>query len=154
MSSSPPRWTTRHWTGVELSLYNIAQEMILGAYSQIVAPKARHFSLPLVHIAGNLQTIAQSQERTAPIIMPEFPVGKYVGLHSSGELTDDCQLAYDWLPFYLTPFSLLPLPISSAWVHSMPQWIRLLNKWGSVSGTIGFIPHRRQRLLLTSSVHV
>ena len=100
--------------GVELSIYNIAQEMIRRGHTlQIVAPQGSTISsLPLVHIAGNLQTIAQIQERTAPIIMPENSL-----LANMWDYTRQVQadydlivnFAYDWLPFYLTPFFTTPI---------------------------------------------
>lgn len=63
--------------------------------------------MPLVQIPGNLQIIAQSQERNAPITMPGNSV-----LANMWEYTYQVQaeydlivnFAYDWLPFYLTPF--------------------------------------------------
>ena len=62
--------------GVELTLYNIAQQMIQRGHEvQIVAPAGSTWdNLPLVQIPGNLQIIAQSQERTDPVIMPENSV--------------------------------------------------------------------------------
>ena len=58
--------------GVELTLYNIAQQMIQRGHEvQIVAPAGSTWdNLPLVQIPGNLQIIAQSQERTDPAMMP------------------------------------------------------------------------------------
>lgn len=95
--------------GVELSLYNIAQEMLRRGHTlQILAPQGSKMeSMPIVEISGDLQIIAQSQERTAPITMPENSV-----LANMWEYARQVQFeydlivnfAYDWLPFYLTPF--------------------------------------------------
>lgn len=95
--------------GVELSLYNIAQEMLRRGHTlQILAPQGSKMqSMPIVEISGNLQIIAQSQERTAPITMPGNSV-----LAKMWEYARQVQFeydlivnfAYDWLPFYLTPF--------------------------------------------------
>jgi len=95
--------------GVELSLYNIAQEMLRRGHTlQILAPQGSKFeSMPIVEIAGEVQIIAQSQERNAPITMPSNSVlanmWEYVR-----QVQHDYDLivnfAYDWLPFYLTPF--------------------------------------------------
>ncbi len=100
--------------GVELSLYNVAQEMIRrGHQLQIVAPAdSTGNGLPLVQIPGNLQIIAQSQSRTAPITMPENSVLANMWDYAR-QVQDDYDLivnfAYDWLPFYLTPFFNCPI---------------------------------------------
>lgn len=95
--------------GVELSLYNIAQEMLRRGHSlQILAPIGSKLAqLPIVEISGNKQIIAQSQERNTPIMMPDNSV-----LANMWEYARQVQkqydlivnFAYDWLPFYLTPF--------------------------------------------------
>lgn len=95
--------------GVELSLHNIAQEMIKRGHTiQIVAPQGSTLeSMPIVQIAGNFQIIAQSQERIDPITMPADSI-----LVNMWEYARQVQanydlvvnFAYDWLPFYLTPF--------------------------------------------------
>ncbi|NJO42340.1 MAG: glycosyltransferase family 4 protein [Cyanobacteria bacterium CRU_2_1] len=95
--------------GVELTLRNISQEMINRGHSlQILAPIGSTLNgLPITQISGNLQIVAQSQNRDAPIIMPENSVlanmweyAYQVRNHYDLLLN----LAYDWLPFYLTPF--------------------------------------------------
>ncbi|NJL79714.1 MAG: glycosyltransferase family 4 protein [Richelia sp. RM2_1_2] len=100
--------------GVELSLYNIAQEIIRRGHDlQIVAPAGSTWdNLPIMQISGNLQIIAQSLERTTPITMPKNSVlgnmWDYVR-----QVEDEYDLivnfAYDWLPFYLTPFLKRPV---------------------------------------------
>ncbi len=100
--------------GVELSLYNIAQEMLRRGHTlQILAPQGSKMeSMPIVEIPGNLQIIAQSQERYAPITMPGNSV-----LANMWEYARQVQFesdlivnfAYDWLPFYLTPFFSCPI---------------------------------------------
>ncbi|MCX7594275.1 MAG: glycosyltransferase family 4 protein [Fischerella sp.] len=100
--------------GVELTLYNVAQQMIQrGHQLQIVAPAGSTWDFyPLVQIPGNLQIIAQSQERTAPIIIPENSVLAKMWDYAR-QVQDDYDLivnfAYDWLPFYLTPFFRCPI---------------------------------------------
>jgi UDP-glucose:tetrahydrobiopterin glucosyltransferase len=95
--------------GVELSLYNIAKEMIRrGHQLQILAPYGSTWNnLPITQIPGNLQIIAQSQERSAPITMPENSLLANMWDYARN-YQDDYDLivnfAYDWLPFYLTPF--------------------------------------------------
>lgn len=100
--------------GVELSLYNIAQEMIRrGHILQIVAPEGSILSLPrIVQIPGNLQLIAQSQESTAPITMPGNSVLANMWDYARRVQADYdliVNFAYDWLPFYLTPFFTRPI---------------------------------------------
>jgi len=92
-----------------LSLYNIAQEMIRRGHTlQVVAPQGSMAgSLPLVEIYGRFQIIAQSQERTAPITMPGDSVLANMWEYAHQVQADFdliVNLAYDWLPFYLTPF--------------------------------------------------
>lgn len=97
-----------------MSLHNIAQEMLQRGHTiQIVAPQGSiEADSPLVQVPGNLQTIAQSQERIAPITMP----GNCV-LANMWDYARQVQanydlivnFAYDWLPFYLTPFFTTPI---------------------------------------------
>ncbi|MEB3215045.1 MAG: glycosyltransferase family 4 protein [Nostocales cyanobacterium 94392] len=100
--------------GVELSLYNIAQEIIRRGHNlQIVAPSGSTWDeLPIMQISGNLQIIAQSLERTTPITMPENPIlgnmWDYVR-QVENEYDLIVNFAYDWLPFYLTPFFKHPI---------------------------------------------
>ena len=100
--------------GVELSLYNIAKEIIRRGHDlQIVAPAGSTWDeIPMMQISGNLQILAQNLERTTPITMPSNPVlanmWDYVRqVESEYDLVDN--FAYDWLPFYLTPFLKIPI---------------------------------------------
>ncbi|MEM7714114.1 MAG: glycosyltransferase family 4 protein [Cyanobacteria bacterium P01_A01_bin.68] len=100
--------------GVELSLYNIAKEIIRRGHDlQIVAPAGSTWDdLPMMQISGNLQILAQNLERTTPITMPSNPVlanmWDYVRqVESEYDLV--VNFAYDWLPFYLTPFFKIPI---------------------------------------------
>ena len=100
--------------GVELSLYNIAKEIIRRGHDlQIVAPAGSTWDdLPMMQISGNLQILAQNLERTTPITMPSNPVlanmWDYVRqVESEYDLV--VNFAYDWLPFYLTPFLKIPI---------------------------------------------
>ena len=101
--------------GVELSLYNIAQEMIRRGHTlQIVAPQGSFFDSieQIVQVPGNLQIIAQSQERTAPATMPSNSVLANMWEYARHVQTDYdliVNFAYDWLPFYLTPFFTRPI---------------------------------------------
>ena len=100
--------------GVELSLYNIAKEIIRRGHDlQIVAPAGSTWDdLPVMQISGNLQILAQNLERTTSITMPSNPVlanmWDYVRqVESEYDLV--VNFAYDWLPFYLTPFFKIPV---------------------------------------------
>ncbi|WP_026733025.1 glycosyltransferase family 4 protein [Fischerella sp. PCC 9605] len=100
--------------GVELTLYNVTQQMIQrGHQLQIVAPAGSTWDFfPLVQIPGNLQIIAQSLERTAPITMPENSVLANMWDYARQVQADYdliVNFAYDWLPFYLTPFFRCPI---------------------------------------------
>ncbi|MBD1906532.1 glycosyltransferase family 4 protein [Trichocoleus sp. FACHB-6] len=95
--------------GVELTLLNVAQEMIRRGHSlKIVAPQGSVLGeIPIVEIAGELQTTAQSQGRSTPIVMPENSVlGNMCDYARQVQADYDLifNIAYDWLPFYLTPF--------------------------------------------------
>ncbi|MBW4659524.1 MAG: glycosyltransferase family 4 protein [Drouetiella hepatica Uher 2000/2452] len=95
--------------GVELTLLNIAQEMQhRGHQINIVAPVGSALAdLPITQIPGNLQETAQTQGRNAPITLPADAV--LANMWDYARQTQDkydllLNFAYDWLPFYLTPF--------------------------------------------------
>jgi UDP-glucose:tetrahydrobiopterin glucosyltransferase len=130
--------------GVELTLYNIAQEMIRRGHKlEIIAPSGSTWnSLPIVQIPGNLQIIAQSQERTDPITMPENSVLANMWDYArqvQGEYDLIVNFAYDWLPLYLTPFFQRPIAhlISMGSLsNALDQIIKQVAK--RFPGTIGF----------------
>ncbi|WP_339377992.1 glycosyltransferase family 4 protein [Calothrix sp. NIES-2100] len=100
--------------GVELTLSNIAQEMLRrGNKLEIVAPFGSvSSSLPIREIPGELQIPAQNQNRTEPIFIPKNSV-----LANMWDYARQVQanydlivnFAYDWLPLYLTPFFNTPI---------------------------------------------
>jgi UDP-glucose:tetrahydrobiopterin glucosyltransferase len=100
--------------GVELSLFNLTQEMgRRGHQVQVLAPVGSTMEpLPIVQIPGELQILAQSQGRDAPTVLPQNSV-----LENMWEYARQVQhqfdllvnFAYDWLPFYLTPFFQRPI---------------------------------------------
>mgnify|MGYP001795893590 CR=1 FL=1 len=130
--------------GVELSLYNNAIEVIRRGHDlQIVAPAgSRWDNLPMMQISGNLQILAQNLERTTSITMPSNPVlanmWDYVRqVESEYDLV--VNFAYDWLPFYLTPFLKIPiahLVSMGSLSDALDQIIVQTSK--RFSGTIGF----------------
>lgn len=100
--------------GVELTLYNIAREMLRrGHQLQVVAPAGSAMdSLPIAQIAGELQIPAQNQSRTDPILVPKNSVLANMWDYArevQAEWDVIVNFAYDWLPLYLTPFFSRPI---------------------------------------------
>lgn len=100
--------------GVELTLHNIAQEMLRRGHSlKIVATQGSVLgTLPIVEIAGELQTSAQTQTRIDPIFIPGNSVLANMWDYARQVQADYdliVNFAYDWLPFYLTPFFTCPI---------------------------------------------
>ncbi|WP_414620533.1 glycosyltransferase family 4 protein [Calothrix sp. CCY 0018] len=130
--------------GVELSLYNIAKEVMRRGHDlQIVAPAGSTWDdLPIMQISGSLQIIAQSLERETPIAMPSNPVlanmWDYVRQVES-EYDLIVNFAYDWLPFYLTPFLKIPVAhfVSMASLSDALDLI-IVQTSKQFPGTIGF----------------
>ncbi len=101
--------------GVELTLKNIAQALVLRGHTvQVVAPQGSVLEgISLIEIPGKLQTTAQTKGRQAIITLPEQAVLANMWDYARQVQADFDVLinfAYDWLPFYLTPF--LPRPIA------------------------------------------
>nr|WP_228035627.1 glycosyltransferase family 4 protein [Oculatella sp. LEGE 06141] len=95
--------------GVELTLKNIAQALSdRGHRVQVLAPTGSALpDVAIVPVPGNLQVTAQTQGRDAPVIMPGDAVLAQMWEHARRIQQDYDVLvnfAYDWLPFYLTPF--------------------------------------------------
>ena len=100
--------------GVELTLKNLAIALTnAGHYITVVAPETSQLDgFSVVEIAGNLQIIAQSQGRDALITMPQDSVLSNMWDYArSVQMNYDVivNFAYDWLPFYLTPFFTTPI---------------------------------------------
>jgi UDP-glucose:tetrahydrobiopterin glucosyltransferase len=100
--------------GVELILLNIAIELQRrGIKIDIVAPQSSELkSFPIIQIPGSLQTPAQTQERNIPIIMDGNSVLANMWEYARQVQTEYdliINFAYDWLPFYLTPFFRTPI---------------------------------------------
>lgn len=100
--------------GVELTLGNIARETIRrGNQLQIVAPKRSVLEgFSIKEIPGEYQITAQTQERTTPTLIPSNSVLANMWEYAR-QVQDEYDLivnfAYDWLPFYLTPFFNCPI---------------------------------------------
>ncbi len=100
--------------GVELTLHNLAQALSLRGHTvKIVAPTGSVCAnFPLVEIEGTLQPTAQSERRHAAIAMPANAVlaNMWAYAHEVQHQYDLLvNFAYDWLPFYLTPFFARPI---------------------------------------------
>lgn len=100
--------------GVELTLQNIAQALIQqGHQIFVVAPIGSVLKdIPLVQTPGDLQVTAQTQGRNEPIAMPENSVLANMWSYArrvQGDYDLLLNFAYDWLPFYLTPFFSRPI---------------------------------------------
>ena len=100
--------------GVELTVKNIAQEMLKRGHSlKIVAPEGSILgTLPIIAIAGELQTSAQTQPRNDLIMMPHNSVLANMWDYARQVQADYdliINFAYDWLPFYLTSFFTCPI---------------------------------------------
>lgn len=100
--------------GVELTLKNVVQELQnRGHKIKIVAPeKSVLGDLAIMGVGGEWQVTAQTQGRSTPIMMPENPVLGNMWEYArqvQGNYDLIFNIAYDWLPFYLTPFFQVPI---------------------------------------------
>jgi UDP-glucose:tetrahydrobiopterin glucosyltransferase len=99
--------------GVELTLTNFAKALTRKQHRvTIVAPAASESDFPLVKIAGALQTSTQTAGREAAIALPPNAVLANMWGYArqvQGEYDLLLNFAYDWLPFYLTPFLQRPV---------------------------------------------
>ncbi|MGC9503916.1 glycosyltransferase family 4 protein [Baaleninema sp.] len=100
--------------GVELSLYNIAQALQeRGHRVKVLAPEGSQLPpLDISTVTGALQVVAQTQERNAAIALPKNPV--LGAMWEEARRQQDrfdliFNFAYDWLPFFLTPFFQTPV---------------------------------------------
>ncbi len=100
--------------GVELTVQNIAQELQQrGNQLEVVAPFGSFLKgVRVQEIAGNTQIAVQTQSKDVPIMLP-----KNSTLANMWEYARQVQnqydlmvnFAFDWLPFYLTPFFSTPI---------------------------------------------
>lgn len=100
--------------GVELTMLNIAQELHRRGHKiAVVAPAGSVLELiPVIEITGDLQVTAQTQDYHASIVMPADAVLANMWEYAR-KVQDEWDVivnfAYDWLPFYLTPFFRTPI---------------------------------------------
>lgn len=95
--------------GVELTISNLARELQSRGHTiDIIAPTGSKLGdLSIIQIPGELQLTAQTQAQAASIIMPGDPVLANMWAKAR-EIQYEYDIifntAFDWLPFYLTPF--------------------------------------------------
>jgi UDP-glucose:tetrahydrobiopterin glucosyltransferase len=100
--------------GVELSLKNLAQSSLLkGHRVTVLAPEGSVLSnAELQTVPGELQASMQFQSRADAVCLPDNSVLANLWERARA-LQNDFDLilnfAYDWLPFYLTPFFQTPV---------------------------------------------
>jgi UDP-glucose:tetrahydrobiopterin glucosyltransferase len=100
--------------GVELTLHSLVLGLSdRGHHVEVVAPAGSlHVGARVHQIAGHFQVSSQTEGREAPIAMPPEPVlgamWDWVRRHQQ-HFDVVVNLAYDWLPFYLTPFLDVPV---------------------------------------------
>ncbi|HIK46155.1 MAG TPA: glycosyltransferase family 4 protein [Leptolyngbyaceae cyanobacterium M65_K2018_010] len=100
--------------GVELTVLNLAEEFLRrGHRVKVVAPEGSQLrEVPVIEIAGQLQPTAHTQARDTPIILPvDGVLGQMWEFAYQNQLEVDLivNFAFDWLPFYLTPFFQIPV---------------------------------------------
>ncbi|MCT7948494.1 glycosyltransferase family 4 protein [Ancylothrix sp. C2] len=100
--------------GVELTLYNVALEMLRRQHQlTILAPmNSQMGNLPIVEVAGELQVPAQTQDRDVPVIMAGNSVLVNMCEYArkvQSEYDLIVNFAYDWLPCFLTRFYNIPI---------------------------------------------
>lgn len=103
--------------GIDLSLCNIALTLTeRGHWIRVAAPAGSQLpqleGIELIQIPGAFQVPAQTQAYDTPITMPANPV--LGNLWQYAWQTQDqydlvFNMAYDWLPFYLTPCFRIPI---------------------------------------------
>lgn len=100
--------------GVELTLLNLTQGMRdRGHQITVLAPDGSSLGdAAIVTVPGQLQPTAHTQGRSAPVVLPaDSALGamwRYARQHQA-EFDLIVNLAYDWLPFYLTEFFSTPV---------------------------------------------
>ena len=100
--------------GVELTIQNVAQELQQRGYKiEVVAPVGSVLqNIPVTEISGNLQIAVQTQGRDIPICLPSDSTLANM-LDYARQVQHEYDLivnfAFDWLPFYLTPFFHFPI---------------------------------------------
>jgi UDP-glucose:tetrahydrobiopterin glucosyltransferase len=100
--------------GVELNLYNIAQEMIRRNHQlQIVSPRGSSDKLlPIKQVEGELQPCIPKTKYADPAIIPNNAVLANMWDYArqvQGDYDLILNFSHEWLPFYLSPFFSCPV---------------------------------------------
>ncbi|MEN9207593.1 MAG: glycosyltransferase family 4 protein [Gloeomargarita sp. GMQP_bins_120] len=93
--------------GVELTLRHLVRALQQRGHTlQVIAPQGSVFpEAPVIPVSGVGQPLAQNQPRDAAITLPADPVlGRMWWVVREQPWDVAINLAYDWLPLYLTPF--------------------------------------------------
>ena len=95
--------------GVELTVQNLAQELSnRGHQIKVVAPEGSWLDkVEVIGIPGKVQIPVQTQSRDVPTCLPDNSVLANMWNYACGvqqEYDLIVNFAFDWLPFYLTPF--------------------------------------------------
>lgn len=100
--------------GVELSVENIAKELLRRSHTvHLVAPAGSHAdNISIISIPGVVHPSAQYEARDTPITFPNQSV--LANMWEYARTVQDSydllvNFAYDWIPFYLTPFFRKPI---------------------------------------------
>jgi UDP-glucose:tetrahydrobiopterin glucosyltransferase len=129
--------------GVELTIQNIAKELIERSHIVHLAASLGSSStdIPIISIPGELHNFAQDQARTDPVNFPDHSVLSnlweyaFQMQHSYDLIVN---FAYDWLPFYLTPFFSTPIAHFVSMGSLLDNIDRLVHKVAQTHrGTIG-----------------
>ncbi|MEL6854377.1 MAG: glycosyltransferase [Cyanobacteria bacterium J06607_13] len=108
--------------GVELTVMNLARAMVaLGHRVTIVSPATAkeaplrlenlgHSAIDLVQVPGTWQATAQTQQRDSPVTVGAALSNTWdYARQVQGRYDLLVNFAYDWLPYYLTPFFQIPV---------------------------------------------
>lgn len=100
--------------GVELTIQNCALALQQRGHQVTIAAPAGSTAggLPVIQIEGAWQPTAQTEERQAPVVLPRHSVLANLWSYAQSSQADYDRIlnfAYDWLPFYLTPFFSTPI---------------------------------------------
>ncbi|MEM8505430.1 MAG: glycosyltransferase [Cyanobacteria bacterium P01_D01_bin.1] len=101
--------------GVELTITNLVR--VLGSHHQIDIAAPVESGLPdvgsvreLIQVPGSWQPTAQTQDRSAPGVVGSALANTWIYARDHEAAYDlIVNFAYDWLPFYLTPFLKTPV---------------------------------------------
>ncbi|MEL6495377.1 MAG: glycosyltransferase family 4 protein [Cyanobacteria bacterium J06623_7] len=100
--------------GVELTVQNLVRELVVrGHQLEVVAPQGSWLTdITVTKIEGKLQIPVQTQSRDVPFCLPDNSV--LANMWSYARQVQEkydliVNFAFDWLPFYLTPFLTTPV---------------------------------------------